>query len=89
MISQRKPNTVFLRKVRNGDNKLYSVDGDAVYSEPGNLVLLKLGKFMERMLCTRPSMIEKRMQDSGFDFLEPPPPDFYRYSKINSILVRS
>lgn len=69
MISQRKPNTVFLKKIKVGNKTMYSVNGDAIYSEPGNLVLLKLGKYLERMLTTRPTMIEKRKENTGFDFL--------------------
>ena len=49
MISQRKPNTIFLTQV-DRDKKLYSVDGDSGFIEPSNIVLLKMGKYMERML---------------------------------------
>ena len=49
MISQRKPNTIFLTQV-DRDKKLYSVDGDSGFIEPSNIVLLKMGKYMEGML---------------------------------------
>lgn len=51
MISQRKPNTVFLTKADNA-KRLYSVDGDSRFLEPTNIVLLKMGKYMEKMLTT-------------------------------------
>ena len=51
MISQRKPNTVFLTKVDKQKN-IYSVDGDSGFTEPSNVVLLKMGKYMEKMLTT-------------------------------------
>ena len=51
MISQRKPNTIFLKQI-DRENKLYSIDGDSGFIEPNNLVLLKMGKYMERMLTT-------------------------------------
>jgi hypothetical protein len=51
MISQRKPNTIFLTQV-DRKKKLYSVDGDSGFIEPTNIVLLKMGKYMEKMLTT-------------------------------------
>ena len=32
--------------------KLYSIDGDSGFIEPSNIVLLKMGKYMEKMLTT-------------------------------------
>ena len=49
MVSQRKPNTIFLSQL---DNGLFSVDGDSGFIEPSNVVLLKMGKYMERMMTT-------------------------------------
>jgi len=51
MISQRKPNTIFLNQI-DREKKLYSVDGDSGFIEPSNIVLLKMGKYMEKMLTT-------------------------------------
>ena len=51
MISQRKPNTIFLTQV-DKEKKLYSIDGDSGFIEPSNIVLLKMGKYMEKMLTT-------------------------------------
>jgi len=51
MISQRKPNTIFLTQV-DREKKLYSIDSDSGFIEPSNLVLLKMGKYMEKMLTT-------------------------------------
>jgi len=51
MISQRKPNTIFLTQV-DRSKKLYSIDGDSGFIEPSNTVLLKMGKYMEKMLTT-------------------------------------
>ena len=51
MISQRKPNTIFLTQI-DRKNKLYSIDGDSGFIEPSNVVLLKMGKYMEKMLTT-------------------------------------
>ena len=51
MISQRKPNSIFLRQV-DRERKLYSIDGDSGFIEPSNTVLLKMGKYMEKMLTT-------------------------------------
>lgn len=51
MISQRKPNTIFLTQV-DREKKLYSIDSDSGFIEPSNTVLLKMGKYMEKMLTT-------------------------------------
>ena len=51
MISQRKPNTIFLTQI-DKKHKLYSIDGDSGFIEPSNVVLLKMGKYMEKMLTT-------------------------------------
>ena len=48
MISQRKPNTVFLTRI-DKNKRVYSVDGDSGFIEPSNVVLLKMGKYMEKM----------------------------------------
>ncbi len=34
------------------NKNLYSVDGDSGFLEPTNVVLLKMGKYMEKMLTT-------------------------------------
>lgn len=53
MISQRKPNTVFLRQQQTEDKReLYAIDSDAAFGEPSNTVLLKMGKYMEKMFTT-------------------------------------
>lgn len=82
MLSQRKPNTVFLKKLQDGK---YSIDGDAIYDEPGNLVLMKLGKFIERVLCTE----DITPREGGGYNLGFAGQDVYRFSKMNSILIRS
>ena len=53
MLSQRKPNTIFLRKISGGSGQdLYAVDGDGGFNEASNEVLLKMGKYMEKMFTT-------------------------------------
>lgn len=58
MMSQRKPNTVFMRQMKKhknslpGDAPLFAIDSDAAFGEASNLVLLKMGKYMERMFTT-------------------------------------
>ena len=53
MRSQRKPVTIFLAQVDPHKN-LWSIDGDSGFDsdEPTNVVLLKMGKYMEKMLTT-------------------------------------
>lgn len=52
MLSQRKPNTIFLRQIRQGNDFVYAVDGDSGFTEQSNVVLLKMGKYMEKMFTT-------------------------------------
>jgi hypothetical protein len=40
---------MFLRRV-DKEKRIYSVDGSKGFIEPNNLVLLKMGKYMEKML---------------------------------------
>ena len=50
MMTQRKPNSVILRQV-DKENNTYAVNSDSVLeSDAPNLVLLKMGKYMEKMM---------------------------------------
>lgn len=49
MVSQRKPNTVFLNTL-DKQNGLYSIDGDGGLEDQANIVLMKMGKYMESMM---------------------------------------
>jgi hypothetical protein len=99
MISQRKPNTVFLTRVDKA-KRLYSVDGDSGFIEPSNVVLLKMGKYMEKMLTTKKQFFEdhyvldsrtnqprKQLQmgpnSSAYE------EDYFRYMKSGNLLLRS
>ena len=42
---------MFLTKV-DKNKRIYSIDGDSGFIEPSNVVLLKMGKYMEKMLTT-------------------------------------
>ena len=48
---------MFLTKL-DKQRKIYSVDGDSGFIEPSNVVLLKMGKYMEKMLTTTSSFFE-------------------------------
>jgi hypothetical protein len=48
---------VFLTKL-DKQRKIYSVDGDSGFIEPSNVVLLKMGKYMEKMLTTTHNFFE-------------------------------
>jgi hypothetical protein len=52
MLSQRKPNTVFLRQLTHEGQSIYSIDSDKGFTDPTNTVLLKMGKYMEKMFTT-------------------------------------
>ena len=42
---------MFLTKI-DKNKRIYSIDGDSGFIEPSNVVLLKMGKYMEKMLTT-------------------------------------
>ena len=99
MISQRKPNTIFLTQVDKA-NKLYSVDGDSGFIEPSNIVLLKMGKYMEKMLTTDAQYFmdhyvldlktnkpkrEMSAEDKAALFEE----DYFRYMRSGKLFLRS
>ena len=52
MLSQRKPNTIFLRQLSQNGKKVFAVDSDSGFAEQNNVVLLKMGKYMEKMFTT-------------------------------------
>ena len=53
MVSQRKPNTIFLRQITDArGNSVYAIDSDSGFTEQSNEVLLKMGKYMEKMFTT-------------------------------------
>jgi Mitochondrial protein Pet127 len=53
MLSQRKPNTIFLRQLpTDNGSDLFSIDSDSGFTESSNEVLLKMGKYMEKMFTT-------------------------------------
>jgi hypothetical protein len=97
MVSQRKPNTVFLTEVEKG---VFCLDGDSGFIEASNIVLLKMGKYMERMLTTdrqefndhfvldlstnrpRKPLSEQMKKDLASD-------DYYNYMKVGNMLMRS
>jgi Mitochondrial protein Pet127 len=48
---------VFLTRL-DKNKRIYSVDGDSGFIEPSNVVLLKMGKYMEKMLTTPAQFFE-------------------------------
>lgn len=99
MVSQRKPNTVFLTKI-DKQRRIYSVDGDSGFIEPSNVVLLKMGKYMEKMLTTdhqffrdhyildpRTNKPVKEFPNDGTSkgYEE----DYFRYLKSGNLMMRS
>eukprot|EP00354_Favella_ehrenbergii_P006016 CAMPEP_0170478460 /NCGR_PEP_ID=MMETSP0123-20130129/19470_1 /TAXON_ID=182087 /ORGANISM="Favella ehrenbergii, Strain Fehren 1" /LENGTH=399 /DNA_ID=CAMNT_0010750711 /DNA_START=255 /DNA_END=1453 /DNA_ORIENTATION=- len=91
MISQRKPNTVFLRQQRTEDKRQL---------EPSNTVLLKMGKYMEKMFTTdaeffndyfvldlktnkpRVELTEEMINDLRDE-------DYFRYMMVGKMFLRS
>ena len=99
MISQRKPNSIFLRQV-DREKKLYAIDGDSGFIEPSNTVLLQMGKYMEKMLTTdadyfndhyvldlKTNKPKKAMTEE--EKKELMSEDYFRYMKSGKLCLRS
>ena len=92
MVSQRKPSSVFLRMI-DKEQKIYAIDSDSGFAEPSNIVLLKMGKYMEKM-------IQNEADDFRGKYIIDPKTgkpkktaeveeDYFKYSKINNLMLRS
>lgn len=92
MISQRKPNSIFLTKV---DKNLYSIDGDSGFIEPSNVVLLKMGKYMEEMLTTDwryfndHYVLDLKTNKPKFDTEAKQSDQYFRYMRSGKMFLRS
>ena len=101
MVSQRKPNTVFLRQLQTEDRReLYAIDSDAGFGEPSNTVLLKMGKYMEKMLTTDVDYFndhfvldlatnKPRFEMSQEKIEELREEDYFRYMMVGKMFLRS
>jgi len=92
MLFQRKPNSVFLRMI-DKEKKLYACDSDSGFAEPSNTVLLKMGKYMEKMLQNEAKDFRDHYiidPETGIPLKIPDAEqDYFKYSKINGMLLRS
>jgi hypothetical protein len=80
--------------------KLYSIDGDSGFIEPSNIVLLKMGKYMEKMLTTdskffndhfvldlKTNKPKKQMTKEQIEELRDE--DYFRYMRSGKLFLRS
>lgn len=91
MISQRKPVTNFLRKLDESKG-IYGLDGDPGIFQYKNVILLNLGKVLERYLTLTPeefnSALLKKNANQENKYLIPD--DHHRFMKVNNdICLRS
>jgi len=101
MVSQRKPNTVFLRQLKTEDKReLYAIDGDAGFGEPSNTVLLKMGKYMEKMFTTDSDFFndyfvldlntnKPRIELTPEMIVDLREEDYFRYMMVGKMFLRS
>jgi len=82
------------------NKKIYSVDGDSGFTEPSNVVLLKMGKYMEKMLTTSSEFFndhyvldintnKPKKQLTPFNPSNSFEEDYYRYMKSGNLFLRS
>lgn len=81
------------------NKKIYSVDGDSGFVEPSNVVLLKMGKYMEKMLTTDhqffrdhyvlDSRTNKPAKEMKNIFKNSYEEDYFRYMKSGNLFIRS
>jgi len=88
----RKPVALCLRPMENG---VYSIDSQSLERIPSNLVLIDLGKSMEKMLTMSPGDFVGKLvkQRPGSPIAPPAPydegPSTYNYMKVEDMLLRS
>ena len=87
--------------MKSGPNQeLYAVDGDAGFNEPSNEVLLKMGKYMEKMFTTDADffndhyVLDLNTNKSKVEFSEEQKKefeqdDYYRYMMAGKMFLRS
>jgi hypothetical protein len=79
---------------------LYSIDGDSGFIEPSNIVLLKMGKYMEKMLTTDAKyfndhyVLDLKTNKPKFEMTEEArqalyAEDYFRYMKSGKMFLRS
>ena len=79
---------------------MYSIDGDSGFIEPSNIVLLKMGKYMEKMLTTDAKyfndhyVLDLKTNKPKFEMTEEArqalyAEDYFRYMKSGKMFLRS
>lgn len=71
---------------------MWAIDADQGFVEKQNLVLLKMGKYMEKMLQSPAKEFRGRYlikEDKTGSPTEQDAPDYYNYSKTGQLLLRS
>jgi CRISPR/Cas system CMR-associated protein Cmr3 (group 5 of RAMP superfamily) len=76
---------------------MYSVDGDSGFIEQSNIVLLKMGKYMEKILTTDSDFFKEnfmikpgqKAEEVGVDGKDLYDIDYYRYLKSGNLMLRS
>jgi len=80
--------------------RIYSVDGDSGFIEPSNIVLLKMGKYMEKMLTTDAEyfndhyVLDSRTNKPKKEIVTGEDNkkyeiDYFRYMKAGNLMLRS
>lgn len=83
MISQRKPDSIYLRKIDNEQNiDIYAIDADQGFVLKQNIVLMNMGKTLERLLVSTPKEFEKYKLGSILRDKTPDGVDYYNYSRL-------
>jgi hypothetical protein len=101
MVSQRKPNTIFLRQISDENGRtVYAIDSDSGFTESSNMVLLKMGKYMEKMFTTDcdqfndlfvldPVTNKPAREFTDKEKKELQQEDYFRYTMAGKMMLRS
>lgn len=88
MMYQRKPSMIVLRK---NDNGHYSIDKNSLFESKNEIILLKMGKYMEKLFTCNKSDFEARyiIKDGKKPLTFNDEGDYFNFVSYDKILLRS
>jgi hypothetical protein len=88
MMYQRKPASVIIERHSNG---CYTVNKNAIFDNPNEIILLKMGKYMEKLFTTTSDEFRsKYMKSKGNEALViPGDEDYFKFITYDKFLLRS
>jgi hypothetical protein len=88
MMYQRKPTSIILER---HTNNCYTVNKNSMFDNPNEIILLKMGKYMEKLFTTTTADFKKKYIKSQSSSLElgESEEDFFKFISYDQFLLRS